>query len=194
MGFVLSAIGYVAGYLAILFQAICIGTSCCCSCARFEVGWAAQSTIHHRGIQTTLDPPTRTPPQHQQTACGLYYAAELAEEYASQTKRVIAWAVALVIALHCALVVEKFPLPLLAGGVGCHAVYACLLLDFPNVEVFSLKFGLSLCKCLCWGWGLGIGIWGGGGRGRPRGSVSFGFGGPGDGLADHGHHHHHHPH
>lgn len=25
MGFVLSAIGYVAGYLAILFQAICIG-------------------------------------------------------------------------------------------------------------------------------------------------------------------------
>lgn len=87
-----------------------------------------------------------TPDPNQTTACGLYYAAELAEEYASATKRVIAWAIGLVMALHLALVVEKFPLPLLAGGVGCHAVYACLLLDFPNVEVFSLKFGLSLCE------------------------------------------------
>ena len=80
------------------------------------------------------------------TACGLYYAAELAEEYASTTKRVIGWTIAIVIGLHGALLLEHFPLALLAGGIACHAVYGSLLMDFPNVEIFSLKFGLSLCE------------------------------------------------
>ncbi len=108
---------------------------------------------------------THTHP-HTPTACGLYYAAELAEEYASATKKVIAWAVAIVMALHVALGFEKFPLPLLAGGLACHGMYALLLRDFPNVEIFSVKFGLSLCECVCLcGAGLGscglIDLWGG---------------------------------
>ena len=78
------------------------------------------------------------------TACGLYYAAELAEEYASATKRIIAYSLVAVVALHALLIVESFPLLVLAGGVACHVVYGWLLMDFPSVEVFSLKFLFSL--------------------------------------------------
>ena len=168
MGLVLTAIGYVAGYLAILFFAICIGT--CGPGCRLTLGWAATNPGRRPGVSKPwisayirrdcpdhLHTHTHTPQIH--TACGLYYAAELAEEYASATKKLIAWSIFTVIAMHFALIVEKFPLPLLAGGVACHAVYGCLLLDFPNVEVFSLKFGLSLCK-----WWLGFGLWDGMGR------------------------------
>jgi hypothetical protein len=77
-------------------------------------------------------------------ACGLYYAAELAEEYASATKRIIAYSVLAVVALHGLLLVESFPILVLAGGIACHAVYGWLLMDFPNVEVFSLKFLFAL--------------------------------------------------
>jgi len=74
----------------------------------------------------------------------LYYAAELAEEYASATKRIIAYSVLAVVTLHGLLLVESFPIFLLAGGIACHAVYGWLIIDFPNVEVFSLKFLFAL--------------------------------------------------
>ena len=74
----------------------------------------------------------------------MYYAAELAEEYASATKRIIAYSVLAVVALHGLLLVESFPILVLAGGIACHAVYGWLLMDFPNVEVFSLKFLFAL--------------------------------------------------
>lgn len=92
----------------------------------------------------TLIPFTRHTHITHTTACGLYYAAELAEEYASATKRIIAYSVLAVVALHGLLLVESFPVLVLAGGIACHAVYGWLLMDFPNVEVFSLKFLFAL--------------------------------------------------
>lgn len=130
----------------------------------FEVGWAGVSAYPPARTAARLrpdpldrsilsprswpDPTQFTARTIRRTACGLYYAAELAEEYASASKRVIAWSLAIVIGMHAALLVEKFPVPVLAGGIGCHLVYAWLLSDFPNVEVFSMKFGLSLCEFL----------------------------------------------
>ncbi|EWM23359.1 Transmembrane adaptor Erv26 [Nannochloropsis gaditana] len=101
MGYVLAAVGYIAGYMAILFQTICI-------------------------------------------ACGLYYAAELAEEYASATKRMIMWSISAVVGVHVLLYFESFPLLVLLGGIACHGAYAWLLMDFPKVEIFSYKFLLGL--------------------------------------------------
>lgn len=83
---------------------------------------------------------------HLPPACGLYYAAELAEEYPSVAKKVIAWATAGVILVHVALLVEGFPLVTIATGVACHLAYSLLLITFPFLEILSFKSLLALGK------------------------------------------------
>lgn len=77
-------------------------------------------------------------------ACGLYYLAEMAEEYTVFARRALRVGVWIVLAAHGFLwIYERFPfLPLLIGAVS-HGAYAMLLVDFPFVKTSSPLFILS---------------------------------------------------
>lgn len=82
-------------------------------------------------------------------ACGLYYAAELAEEYSSIAKRIITWTTVGVIVIHFSLLLEGFPPIYICTGVACHLAYALLLTNFPFIEVVSVKSLIVLGEWLC---------------------------------------------
>merc|ERR1711871_745642 len=75
-------------------------------------------------------------------ACGLYYMAELAEEYPTFTKTCIFWSIVVISAIHPLLwVFESFPFLPVALGIATHGMYFKLLQeDFPFIELTSLNF------------------------------------------------------
>ena len=81
-------------------------------------------------------------------SCGLYYAAELAEEYSVLTGRLLGYATKVALALHVLLWLDGFPWTRVAVGLGCHACYAWLLNDFPRLELTSPAFALSVAAFL----------------------------------------------
>ncbi|KAJ1638106.1 transmembrane adaptor Erv26-domain-containing protein [Pavlovales sp. CCMP2436] len=112
MGYVALAVTYVAGYLFLVFVAICL-------------------------------------------ACGLYYLAELCEEYTSLTKRVIYWAIIAILIEHVLLLVfERLPWQLVLLGMGSHCCYFQLLKSFPFLQLSSPAFLLScVAVAVCtYGW------------------------------------------
>ncbi|KAG0261985.1 erv26 super protein [Actinomortierella ambigua] len=78
-------------------------------------------------------------------ACGLYYLAELVEEYTVQTKRVIKGMTVAVVALHVLLwLMDGLPFSKIAFSLVCHGVYSLNLANFPNISLVSLPF-LASC-------------------------------------------------
>ena len=74
-------------------------------------------------------------------ACGLYYLAELVEEYTSLAKRVLRDLILFVLVLHVLLAVfDDFPLPLIVLGLVSHATYFTLLKRFPTIVITDIKF------------------------------------------------------
>jgi len=82
-------------------------------------------------------------------ACGLYYLAELAEEYTSLTKKLMWGASISVLVCHgLFFVFEDLPSLPLAVGVGSHASYIILLREFPFLRVLSPAFLLSIAMLI----------------------------------------------
>lgn len=81
-------------------------------------------------------------------SCGLYYAAELAEEYSVLTGRLLGYATKVVLALHVLLWADGFPFDRCVVGLACHGCYAWLLNDFPRLELTSPAFLLSVVAFL----------------------------------------------
>lgn len=74
-------------------------------------------------------------------ACGLYYMAELVEEYTTLTKKVLRVAIASVLAAHAVwYVAEALPTACVLAGVVAHASYWLLLRSFPFIELGSVNF------------------------------------------------------
>eukprot|EP00123_Amoebidium_parasiticum_P014876 comp22681_c0_seq1/m.35082 comp22681_c0_seq1/g.35082 ORF comp22681_c0_seq1/g.35082 comp22681_c0_seq1/m.35082 type:complete len:198 (-) comp22681_c0_seq1:283-876(-) len=75
-------------------------------------------------------------------ASGLYYIAEVVEEYPQPTKRFISYSIWLAIGLNVGMgLFEGFPLyPVVLVGVVAHGIYLTLLPAFPTVEFTSLPF------------------------------------------------------
>merc|ERR1711865_589109 len=89
-------------------------------------------------------------------ACGLYYMAELAEEYPTFTKSMIQWSIMIILLLHPFLwIFESFPVLPVAFGIATHAMYyRLLIMDFPFIELTSPNF-LGSCVMMigshyCW--------------------------------------------
>ena len=79
------------------------------------------------------------------TACGLYYLAEITEEYATPTKHVIK--LSLVFSITCNLLLfmfDGFPFFLTAVGLAAHSLYYTLLRNFPSFEATSPQFVASI--------------------------------------------------
>eukprot|EP01100_Stratorugosa_tubuloviscum_P002299 TRINITY_DN1533_c0_g1_i1.p1 TRINITY_DN1533_c0_g1~~TRINITY_DN1533_c0_g1_i1.p1 ORF type:complete len:231 (-),score=64.55 TRINITY_DN1533_c0_g1_i1:68-727(-) len=80
-------------------------------------------------------------------ACGLYYLAELVEEYPTFTRKILRCAILVVLGLHILLLIlEEFPKSLLGLGIIAHIIYYKLLNQFPILQITSPLF-LSACVC-----------------------------------------------
>ncbi|KAI7847673.1 transmembrane adaptor Erv26 [Circinella umbellata] len=78
-------------------------------------------------------------------ACGLYYLAELVEEYTVYTRKVIKGMTVTVIVIHVLLwIVDRLPFLLLAFSILCHGIYTLNLKTFPFISLTSPPF-LASC-------------------------------------------------
>ncbi|KAJ8917147.1 hypothetical protein NQ315_012639 [Exocentrus adspersus] len=74
-------------------------------------------------------------------AAGLYYLAELVEEYTSTAKRVIWWMNTTILALYLLLwVFENFPISMIVFGVLASVSHYVILTNFPYVSFLSVGF------------------------------------------------------
>ncbi|XP_018574149.1 protein TEX261 [Anoplophora glabripennis] len=74
-------------------------------------------------------------------AAGLYYLAELVEEYTSAAKKVIWWMNTTTLALYVFLwIFENFPISMIVFGILAHLVHYIILKNFPYVSFSSLGF------------------------------------------------------
>ncbi|GJQ13677.1 hypothetical protein GpartN1_g5468.t1 [Galdieria partita] len=74
-------------------------------------------------------------------ACGLYYLAELTEEYTTTAKKVLRFFIQLNLVIHGLLWVwERFPFLYVSLGVAAHLLYFILLRGFPFIELRSPIF------------------------------------------------------
>ncbi|KAK9693921.1 Transmembrane adaptor Erv26 [Popillia japonica] len=78
-------------------------------------------------------------------AAGLYYLAELVEEYTVFTKKCIWWTNLVILILYlCLWLFEKFPILMTFCGILAQILHFIVLQDFPFVTLTSPAFILSL--------------------------------------------------
>ncbi|KAL1398507.1 hypothetical protein quinque_007298 [Culex quinquefasciatus] len=74
-------------------------------------------------------------------AAGLYYLAELVEEYTVTAKKVITWLVVGSVALYVVFIfTERFSWTMVLCGLGAQALHAAILKNFPYVKFMSPSF------------------------------------------------------
>ncbi|KAI9276509.1 transmembrane adaptor Erv26-domain-containing protein [Sporodiniella umbellata] len=74
-------------------------------------------------------------------ACGLYYLAELVEEYSVYTKKIIKEMTYVVIVLHVLFfIVDRLPFFYLLFSIFCHLIYSLNLKTFPFINLTSVPF------------------------------------------------------
>ncbi|XP_055613750.1 protein TEX261 [Uranotaenia lowii] len=74
-------------------------------------------------------------------AAGLYYLAELVEEYTVLAKRIITWMVVGSVALYGLFIfTENFSWAMVLCGLGAQAMHAAILKNFPYVRFLSPSF------------------------------------------------------
>jgi hypothetical protein len=81
--------------------------------------------------------PTFFHSMHRFAACGLYYLAELIEEFTNTTKRFISWTIRGELLLHIALLIDRLPWHCLALGFLAHVAYLRSLRRFPYMQLSS---------------------------------------------------------
>lgn len=89
-------------------------------------------------------------------ACGLYYLAELIEEYTLTTRRILTWAIRGELLLHALLLLDRLPVWCLGPGVVAQLVYLRMLRRFPYLSLTSadglLASGAFLASNGVWVW------------------------------------------
>lgn len=83
-------------------------------------------------------------------ATGLYYLAELVEEYTKLAKRIITYSTQGVLILHLlVLVIDRLPLKCVAAGVAAHLCYLGQLKRYPFMQLWSPVTAGSIGALLC---------------------------------------------
>lgn len=71
-------------------------------------------------------------------ATGLYYLAELVEEYTKLAKRIITYVTQAVLVLHVlVLVVDRLPVRCVVAGMAAHSCYLGELQKYPFMQLWS---------------------------------------------------------
>jgi hypothetical protein len=76
------------------------------------------------------------------TACGLYYLAELIEEFTVTAKRILGYTCRALLVVHLLLLIDRLPFHCLVLGFGAHVSYIRLLKRFPYMQ-FTSPEGLT---------------------------------------------------
>ena len=71
-------------------------------------------------------------------ACGLYCAAEVAEEYSALSKKLLKYLLLVVFSFHLLFLLAGVNFFTIAVSTACHLVYSCLLTSFPFVDPLSV--------------------------------------------------------
>lgn len=87
-------------------------------------------------------------------ACGLYYLAELCEEYVITAKRMIGHTIKAELLLHLLLFWDRLPPACLGCGIAAHIVYLRLLKPFPYIQIGSGSGLLAIAL-----WLASTGLW-----------------------------------
>lgn len=135
---VATVIVYSGGYIFLVFLSVCLGN---CS-----------GVVHIRLSSLSFGLVL--------AATGLYYLAELVEEYTKLAKKFIAYTTQGVLILHfLVLVIDRLPLKCVAAGVAAHLCYLGQLQRYPFMQLWSPvtagSIGASLCcKVMTIPWSL----------------------------------------
>jgi len=82
-------------------------------------------------------------------AAGLYYLAELVEEYTSMTVKVIRWMIVMVLGIYiCLFFFEDLPVSLILCGLLAQVAHLALLSNFPFFSVSSPAFIMAVVMVL----------------------------------------------
>eukprot|EP00736_Rhodelphis_marinus_P002552 Rmarinus@m.8400 len=82
-------------------------------------------------------------------ACGLYYLAELIEEYTALTKKILTYTIYSLFGVHLLLWLwEGFPIQFVLVGIIAHAAYCSLLKTFPHFQWASVEFVSSVAMAI----------------------------------------------
>lgn len=87
-------------------------------------------------------------------ACGLYYLAELCEEYVITAKRLIGYTIKAELVLHALLLWDRLPAVCLACGAAAHVSYLRLLKPYPYIQLTSPNGLASIAL-----WLASTGLW-----------------------------------
>jgi len=81
---------------------------------------------------------------------GLYYLAEIVEEYTVLTKKIIKYTTFIVIGIHVLILIweDTFPWTYILTGILAHIAYLLLLKDFPFIELTNPFFILAAVAVL----------------------------------------------
>lgn len=75
------------------------------------------------------------------SASGLYYLAELVEEYTVASRKIISTLIILTILIHVLLLIfDQLPWTMVLSGLAAHILHAFIIRDFPYVKFFSIPF------------------------------------------------------
>eukprot|EP01091_Cochliopodium_minus_P012558 TRINITY_DN3828_c0_g1_i1.p1 TRINITY_DN3828_c0_g1~~TRINITY_DN3828_c0_g1_i1.p1 ORF type:complete len:203 (-),score=15.57 TRINITY_DN3828_c0_g1_i1:7-615(-) len=74
-------------------------------------------------------------------ASGLYYIAEIVEEYTQLTKKILHYSILIIIVLHTLFwLIESYPFQNIAFGILSHIIYYTLLQNYPLINLTDPKF------------------------------------------------------
>lgn len=81
------------------------------------------------------------------SATGLYYLAELVEEYTVIAKKIITWMVISTISMYIVFIfTDDFPWHIIVCGLGAQGLHFIILKNFPYVKFMSVPFiGAVIC-------------------------------------------------
>lgn len=129
---VATVIVYSGGYIFLVFLSVCLGN--------FSAAVLAQDSLVY-----LFDWCSRL-----LAATGLYYLAELVEEYTKLAKKFITYTTQGVLVLHVlVLVIDRLPLKCVAAGVAAHLCYLGQLQRYPFMQLLSPVTAGSIGACLC---------------------------------------------
>ncbi|XP_030387383.1 protein TEX261 [Scaptodrosophila lebanonensis] len=80
---------------------------------------------------------------------GLYYLAELAEEYTTSARRVILFMISFTIFVYILLILfEDFPWTMMLCGLGAQVFHLSIMNSFPFIRLLSVPFIGSVCMLI----------------------------------------------
>ena len=111
---------YSGGYIFLVFLSVCLGIS---KASRSSCGVCVSATSCACALPA---------------ATGLYYLAELIEEYTKLAKRIITYTIQAILVLHILLfVIDRLPAKCIAAGLAANACHLGQMKRFPFMELWS---------------------------------------------------------